>query len=45
MPRITGCTADGIEEACNTCPFEDDLDGCRLYRRVYDAEEVWSDDL
>ncbi len=44
MPRITGCTADGIEVYCIDCPFEIDLDGCRLYRRVYGAEEVWGDD-
>jgi len=44
MPRITGCTADGIDNTCTECPFEDDLDGCRLYHRVYGAEDVWSDD-
>jgi hypothetical protein len=44
MPRITGCTADGIEEACNTCMFKDDLEGCRLYHQVYGTQDIWSDD-
>ena len=43
MPRITGCTSDEIDVACTDCPFKLDLDGCRLYRRVYDAKDIWSD--
>lgn len=44
MPKITGCTSDGIDAVCTDCPFKLDLEGCRLYHQVYGAEDIWSDD-
>jgi hypothetical protein len=44
MPRITGCTADGIDNTCTDCLFENDIDGCKMHCSVYNTKEVWSDD-
>jgi len=44
MPKIIGCNVDGVEEHCDECPHKDTLTDCQVYRNMYGAVEVWSDD-
>lgn len=44
MPRIVGCTVDGIDEYCDGCLHEHSLPDCKVYRDRYKAVEIWGDD-